>query len=77
MKVAAFYAVCVIMLCVMAFGGIEGFSFKLRVDTGEFSTYNSGLSAEQVLLASESQQKWMESRETTPDKTSLTNRNGV
>ncbi len=34
MKLLAFYAAGLLMLCVMVFGGIEGFSFKLRIETG-------------------------------------------
>lgn len=34
MKLLAFYAAGLLMLCVMVFGGIEGFSFKIHIETG-------------------------------------------
>ncbi|MCK5035592.1 MAG: hypothetical protein KAS73_06860 [Candidatus Sabulitectum sp.] len=34
MKLLAFYAAGLLMLCVMVFGGIEGFSFKIYIETG-------------------------------------------
>ncbi len=35
MKLLAFYAAGLLMLCVMGFGGIEGFSFKIHIETGD------------------------------------------
>ncbi|MCK5841531.1 MAG: hypothetical protein KAH31_05155 [Candidatus Sabulitectum sp.] len=35
MKLLAFYAAGLLMLCVMVFGGIEGFSFKIHIETGD------------------------------------------
>ena len=34
MKLLAFYAAGLLMLCVMVFGGIEGFSFTIHIETG-------------------------------------------
>jgi|GEM_PF-4836902 len=70
MKIAAFYAACVLMLCVMIFGGIEGFSFKLRVDAGYFITGDSELPSEQITLPLE-QQNMFDFKQTTSDKTSM------
>ncbi|MCK5132920.1 MAG: hypothetical protein KAR40_12295 [Candidatus Sabulitectum sp.] len=47
MKLLAFYAAALLMLCVMVFGGIEGFSFKLRMETGEFLSDAAGFNTEQ------------------------------
>ncbi len=33
MKLLAFYAAGLLMLCVMVFGGIDGFSFDFRIET--------------------------------------------
>lgn len=42
MKLAAFYAVGVIILCVMLFGGIEDWSIKLRIETQELTSKIEG-----------------------------------
>ncbi len=36
MKVLAFYAAGLLMLFVMVFGRIDGFSFKLRIETSDY-----------------------------------------
>lgn len=36
MKVIAFYAAGLLMLFVMVFGGIEGFSFEFRIETSDY-----------------------------------------
>ncbi|MCD4706604.1 MAG: hypothetical protein K8S62_02570 [Candidatus Sabulitectum sp.] len=57
MKLVAFYAAGLLMLCVMVFGGIEGFSFKLRVETAEFIPSTPEYHAEQYTAGQESLMK--------------------
>lgn len=47
MKLLAFYAAGLLMLCVMVFGGIEGFSFKIRIETGYSLSENTEFNTEQ------------------------------
>lgn len=43
MKLIAFYAVGILILCIMLFGGIEGFTFNLRIETGDYFANDSQL----------------------------------
>ena len=47
MKLLAFYAAGLLMLCVMVFGGIEGFSFKIHIETGNGFSEITELNTEQ------------------------------
>lgn len=47
MKLLAFYASGLLMLCVMVFGNIEGFSFKLHFETQNFSVVERDMQTDQ------------------------------
>lgn len=67
MKLTAFYVSGLLILCVMVFGGIEGFSFKLRVETGEFLSDTSSYHLEHTAVDQHSLLKQIKTGET-PEK---------
>ena len=43
MKALAFYAAGLLILIVMVFGGIDGFTFKFRIETGDYISETADL----------------------------------